>query len=313
MNRIVLNIITYNRLYQFWENVLREKEYFDEVRIFDLGSTDGTEDFCKMHGLTYIPCKFKYSIVKDGYNKILEYANDDEWLWLHDSDEWFTIDLLRNMKRMVEESNNGSNYNIISTIPLDITLDADVCSPYEKKVYFQDLGEPLEKAFKKEVGFKYYKGLKYEGMNHHLLINIDRKPLYIYYGYYHAKSVMEICQSCVFLTAGDMMGGDFHFAIEHFSDKEIKYLKNLFKTKKINTIPKFHSFWDKKKFDNGFIKFCENCFELPNVNVINNGNIVSQRMAWFMYMFVFKYPDLIKSVSKEKGEFFEDKWFYRGL
>ena len=312
MSKLVLNIITYNRLYQFWENVLKEKEYFDEVRIFDLDSTDGTKGFCETHGLTYIPCKFGYSIVKDGYNKILEYANEGEWVLLHDSDEWFTIDFLRNIRRMVNESNNGENYNSISTIPLDINLDAPVCSEYEKKVCHQDLGETIEQAFKKEVMFKYSDGLYYEGGNHHQLMGIDRKPLYIYYGYYHAKTVKEICQSCVFLTAGDMIGKDFHFAVEHFSEKEIKYLTSLFKTKRINTIPKFHKFWDSKKFDDKFIKFCENCFEIPKVDVINNGNIVSQRMAWFMYMFIFKYPELINKVSEDKQKFFSDKWFYRG-
>jgi hypothetical protein len=309
-DKIVLNIVTYNRLHRFWEHVLIEKEYFDEVRIIDANSTDGTKEFCKLHELTYIPYELKTSVIQDGFSKILEYGEEGSWICYCDSDEWFSREFLRNMRRMVEESDDGNNYNIISTIPIDLMLDAPICSLYDEKAIQQKLDVPIEQAFKKEVMFKYYPGERFEGTNHQYLVGIDRRPLYVYYGYYHAKTLKEVCESCIFFTFADIVSNDLKFPKLHFSDDEIDYLKRLFETNKIDTITKFHKFWNDGNYTKEFIDFCTGCFDLPDTPNVDNGNIVSQRMAWFMYMFVYNRPNLMP--EQYKG-FFRDRWFYRGM
>jgi hypothetical protein len=302
-------MVTRNRLHRFWEHILIQKEYFDEVRIIDANSKDGTKEFCNLHGLTYIPYELKTSVVQDGYSKILKHAKDGEWLALVDSDEFLSRPFLQNMTRMVEESNNGRNYNIISTIPIDLALDSAVCSVYDKKAVLQELDIPLESTFKKEVLWKFYPNTWFEGTSHHYLTGFERGNFYVYYGYYHNKTVKEFCESCVFFTFADIINDDLRFAEIHFSSSEINYLKNLFSTKNINTIPKFYDFWNEGKFPKKFIEFCKKCFESTEVDRLDNGNFVSQRMGWFLYMFIYNKPELM---LKKYKEFLKDTWFYKG-
>jgi len=311
MSKIVLNIVTYNKLHRMWENILQMREYFDEVRIIDGNSTDGTKEFCKLHELTYIPYELKNSIV-EGYNKILENGKEDEWLVVCDSDEVFTRVFMRNMRRMIEESKDGKEYNVISTIPLDINADLPIFHSFEKKVELQQLGISLEQAFKKEVMFKWYPELKYEGTNHHNLVG-NKKPLYIYYGYYHIRSVEEICESAVHLLSGDILEDDLKFPSQHFYIEEINYLKREFSLYGIDSIPRVHEFFDSKSnMNQEFIDFCKNCFMENgiNTNAKDNGEVINPRMAWFIYMFYFKYPELIPENYKN---YFDDKQFIKGL
>jgi hypothetical protein len=305
--KIGCNIITYNRLDRFWEKILIAKEYFDIVRIVDSGN-DGTDEFCKLHGIRHIPFDLKLNIM-EMWNVAIEDAkkNEEDFFYWSDSDEWFTRDFLQNVGAMTDGSGDGANYNTITTPCFELSLDLHICRPYES--HQQLLKDGGQIWYKKERAYKIVPEFQCTGCAHPNFTGFEKKQAFYSYGYYHSKTIKENCESgMVFAFAGIMANMELGIIGEHFNGVEISFMKEFFTKHNIDTIPKFRQFIDNGNVPDDFKNFMLGCRQGCSINNIHEYN--NSRIAFFIYYFFIKHPN---ERPPEFDDYFDGKeWFYSG-
>lgn len=179
MSKIVYCQMTQNRLVETKECIRRYLPYVDEMVIVDGGSCD--DSIFYLRNLASIEPKLKFYVYPwpDNFsqqrNNYLKHVPDNAWCLVSDPDEWFTDDLLQNLRPLVEYTDKVGKHDVIQFRCRSVTLKGDT------RVW-----ENLD-DYHKPLLFKKYPKTRYVGNPHESLSN---HPMQLYnskYIYEHVK------------------------------------------------------------------------------------------------------------------------------
>ena len=167
------------------EHIIREcSDYFDNIRICDGGSTDGTKAMCDRLGVEY-----RYRKWDDKYheadNLLLSFARKNDWVMIMDDDECPSRPLLDNLLDLIEKAKK-QRCNMIS-LPSLLVLDDEPEDTAEE--FIRTTVEGSRRPFRKNWLFRYDRSIRsygspHRGVESNLGWRIYNQP----YPYFHYKT-----------------------------------------------------------------------------------------------------------------------------
>ncbi len=206
--------ITQNRLHLIKRNIPKVIDYVDNIVIVDGFSTDGTKEWLENYSpkITVVQRKWddNFSNQHNAYLGPIE----DGWVLVCDDDELPSVDLLKCLPEVIEESNGGYKYCTV-----------EFRSHPMREEDGEIVEDPGPSNFHKEIFFKYNPGMHYDvnlhqSMNGYFIdekkhkkhILLKRRPEL----YYHLKPNTELYRSAVrnWWVAGIWPGGEIKEGIK---------------------------------------------------------------------------------------------------
>lgn len=186
------------RLPQTCEAVRRVAPYVDRIVIVQ-NDFDGQDDEIVEEAAA--KCQDVRVISKPWIDHFSAYRNrylsevKDGWVLVSDPDEWFSKEAGEQLRSMILNSRFGSRYNVVAFNSMDTWYADDVnwAHPDPKKI----LASNRSTTWYKQLFFKYYPGLRYNGVVHEGLlwpqgikVKVTNAPPECYYE--HVKTNSEV-------------------------------------------------------------------------------------------------------------------------
>lgn len=165
--------ITQNNVTALKRNFEKVLPYVDRAIIIDGGSQDETEAYCKSLApkVEWYQREWNDSFC-DQYNEYLKHISGG-WVLINDDDELPSDDLLKNMRRIADESNEGSRYSVVEFR----------CNP----IYGESDNGPSNHY--RQIFFRYNKAMRYNCNLHQYVVGYqNNKIIKSGYVYYHIKT-----------------------------------------------------------------------------------------------------------------------------
>jgi glycosyltransferase involved in cell wall biosynthesis len=175
-------VVTQDRLENNKRNFPVILPHVDRAVVVDGFSKDGTFDYLKSLGskVQIVQNKWEDSFAKQ-YNQYLKHIKGG-WVLLCDDDELPSDGLLRSLRELVKQSENGSKFSTVEFRANDISYQV---GKWDQRV---DNG-PCE--YYRQIFFKWYPDMRYEIDLHQALIGLRGPIARCTEHYYHIKSTRD--------------------------------------------------------------------------------------------------------------------------
>lgn len=175
--------ITQNRIRNIKRNIPKVIDYVDKVIIVDSFSTDGTKEWLENYSpkIKVVQRKWDDSFANQ-YSEYLKYVNEG-WVLICDDDEVPSEALLKCLRQVTEDSNEGKRYSGVEfrCYPLDVDNSGKIIADHGPENYYR------------QMFFRYNPGMHYIIDLHQALVGwrnfnrLRREEIY-----YHLKSDEDI-------------------------------------------------------------------------------------------------------------------------
>ncbi len=182
MEKITYVCITQNRLENLKRNFPVILPHVDRAVIIDGGSVDGTEEYCKsLPKVEWHYRKWDDSFANQ-YNEYLKYI-DEGWVLLCDDDELPSSDLLKSLRKIVADSEQGNRFCCVEFRSWAINPDDEVPKDHPDDYW-------------RKLFFRYHPKMRYTVDLHQCLVgyqnNNQARSDFIYY---HLKTTRDVARN----------------------------------------------------------------------------------------------------------------------
>lgn len=171
--KIVYCFMTLNRLDEMKVAIERVYDYVDYIVAVDGGSVDGTLDYLRsLNKCKIIERKWsdEFDVQRNQYLNYVIKEHPDSWVLVSDTDEWFSKDLIQNLKYIVMGAEKEEVNRLGFMSWFKIVSAPDSPKKYDKSIDMQLKTKEIDKIFYKKLCFKAQEGMEYVKSPHEGLL-----------------------------------------------------------------------------------------------------------------------------------------------